>query len=122
MDSEGGDSIAVLSRAVRSFCEARDWDQFHSPKDLAIGLATESAELLANFRFLTAEQVAQRLGDEKDRLAIEQEVGDVLFFLLRFCQRCEIDPGNALMQKLAINEEKYPVDRARGSNLKYDRL
>ncbi len=116
------DSIAVLTESVRSFCEARDWDQFHSPKDLAIGLATESAELLANFRFLTAEQVVQRLGDERDRLAIEQEVGDVLFFLLRFCQRCEIDPGSALMQKLAVNEAKYPVDRARGSNLKYDRL
>lgn len=116
------DSMAELTSEVQGFCEKRDWDQFHSPKDLAIGLATESAELLANFRFLTADQVAQRLGDEKDRLAIEHEVGDVLFFLLRFCQRCEIDPGNALMQKLAVNEAKYPVDRARGSNLKYDRL
>ncbi len=122
MSIQDPDSIEELSLAVQAFCEARDWDQFHSPKDLAIGLTTEAAELLANFRFLTPEQVAQRLGDEKDRLAIEQEVGDVLFFLLRFCQRCEIDPGNALMQKLAINEEKYPVDRARGSNLKYDRL
>ena len=114
--------MAALTTAVRSFCEAREWDQFHSPKDLAIGLATESAELLSNFRFLTPEQVTQRLGDAKDRLAIEHEVGDALFFLLRFCQRCEIDLGKALIQKLAVNEEKYPVDRARGSNLKYDKL
>ncbi len=122
MESKNTDSLAALTTSVRSFCEARDWDQFHSSKDLAIGLATEAAELLANFRFLTAEQVTQRLGDDKDRLAIEQEVGDVLFFLLRFCQRCEIDPGSALLQKLAVNEAKYPVGRARGSNLKYDRL
>ena len=116
------DSIAALTASVRSFCEARDWDQFHSPKELAIGLTTEAAELLANFRFLTTEQVGERLLDPKDRQAIEHEVGDALFFLLRFCQRCDIDPGAALMQKLVVNESKYPVDLARGSNLKYDKL
>lgn len=116
------DSIAALTDEVQAFCEARDWDQFHSPKDLAIGLATEAAELLANFRFLSPEQIADRLRDATGRQEIEHEVGDVLFFLLRFCQRCEIDPGAALRTKLAVNEAKYPVERARGSNLKYDRL
>lgn len=116
------DSIAALTDQVRAFCRARDWDPFHSPKELAIGLVNESSELLAHFRFLSSEQVAERLADAKDRREIEHEVADVLFFLLRFCERCGITPGDALESKLAVIEQRYPVDRARGSNLKYDRL
>ena len=81
------DSLSDLSRRVREFCEARDWDQFHSPKELAIGLVTESAELLAHLRFLSEDQVRERLSNADDRSAIEHEVADVLFFLLRFCDR-----------------------------------
>lgn len=116
------DSIAALTQEVRSFCEARDWDQFHTPKELAIGIVNEASELLAQFRFLSAEQIAERLGDPTDRREVEHEVADVLFFTLRFCERCGINPGEALKSKLAVIEERYPVDRARGSNLKYDRL
>lgn len=116
------DSIAVLSQEIRSFCEARDWDQFHSPKELAIGIVTEASELLAHFRFLDSDQVRARLESGEDRTAIEHEAGDTLFFLLRFCERCGIDPAAALRSKMAINEARYPVDRAKGSNLKYDRL
>jgi NTP pyrophosphatase (non-canonical NTP hydrolase) len=111
-----------LTEVVRSFCQARDWDQFHNPKDLAIGLATESAELLAQFRFLNPAQVQERLESAEDRLAIQHEVGDALFFLLRFCERSGIDPARALHEKMAVNEARYPVDRSRGSNRKYDRL
>lgn len=116
------DSVTDLTNVVRSFCEARDWDQFHAPKELAIGLVTEASELLAHFRFLSAEQVAARLNEPIDRREIEHEVADVLFFTLRFCERCGIAPGEALKNKLAVIEARYPADRARGSNLKYDRL
>jgi len=116
------DSVTDLMLAVRSFCEARDWDQFHAPKELAIGLVTEASELLANFRFLSAEQAAARLADPTDRREIEQEVADVLFFTLRFCEWSGIAPGEALTSKLAVLDARYPVDRARGKNLKYDRL
>jgi len=114
--------LAALTEVVGSFCRARDWDQFHSPKDLAIGLATESAELLAHFRFLDAAQVREHLESAEERRAIEHEVGDVFFFLLRFCERTGIDLAQALREKMAINEARYPVDRSRGSNRKYDRL
>ncbi|MGE0639332.1 MAG: nucleotide pyrophosphohydrolase [Thermoanaerobaculia bacterium] len=123
--SEGSarsDTLAALAKEVQAFCEAREWDPFHSPKDLAIGLATEAAELLAQFRFLSDEEVEERLADANDRLAIEHEIGDTLFFLLRFCERNGIDPANALRAKLVVNESKYPVERSRGSNRKYDRL
>jgi hypothetical protein len=116
------DSVTDLMLAVRSFCEARDWDQFHAPKELAIGLVTEASELLAQFRFLSTEQVAARLSEPIDRREVEHEVADVLFFTLRFCERCGITPGEALKSKLAVLEGRYPVDRARGNNLKYDRL
>lgn len=116
------DTLTALTELVRSFCQARDWDQFHSPKDLAIGLATEAAELLAQFRFLSPAQVAEQLEDGEERRAIEHEVGDTLFFLLRFCERTVVDPARALRDKMVVNEARYPVDRSRGSNRKYDRL
>jgi len=115
-------SVAALTREVRAFCQARDWDQFHGPKDLAIGLATEAAELLAHFRFLDPKQAEERLQSPDDRQAIEYEVGDTLFFLLRFCERCAIDPAEALRKKLAVNKARYPVDLSRGNNRKYNRL
>ena len=116
------DSVAELTKRVQAFCEARDWGQFHAPKELAIGLVNEASELLAQFRFLTPEQVRERLDEPSEREAIEHEVADTLFFLLRFCERCGIDPGEALKRKLSVLEERYPVERARGRNLKYDRL
>jgi len=103
---------------VRTFCEARDWDQFHTPKDLAIGLATEASALLEIFRFLTDEQSAAKLDDPKSRQAIEHEFADVLFFLLRFAQRFDIDLSEALATKMALNAKRYPVEKSRGKNLK----
>jgi len=111
-------SVEDLMATVRSFCEARDWDQFHTPKDLAIGLATEASELLEIFRFLSDEQSAAKLADPESRQAIENELADVLFFLLRFSQRFDIDLSEALATKMALNAKRYPVEKSRGKNLK----
>ncbi|HTA16856.1 MAG TPA: nucleotide pyrophosphohydrolase [bacterium] len=110
------------SDRVQSFCSARDWDQFHSPDQLAIGLATESAELLALFRFKTQEQVRDLIASPQSRIKISDELADVYFFLLRFAHMNQMDLSQALEAKLAKNEAKYPVEKARGSNLKYDEL
>jgi len=112
--------IADLKAEVRSFCEARDWDQFHGPKDLAIGIATEAAELLELFRFATADDEAALVSpaDPEARAATEAELADVLIFVLRFAQRFDFDLAGVVRAKLAENERRYPVDEARGSNRK----
>lgn len=111
-------TIADLQRLVQAFCEARDWDQFHSPKELAIGAVTEAAELLDLFRFLDLEQQAELLADPGKREQVEHELADVLFFLLRFAQRFDVDLAAALERKIAVNDERYPVERSRGRNAK----
>jgi NTP pyrophosphatase (non-canonical NTP hydrolase) len=107
---------------VKTFCEARDWDQFHGPKDLAIGVITEASELLEHFRFLSDEQALALLKDPQQKEDIEDELADVLFFLLRFSQRFDIDLAQALVKKIEKSEKKYPVDKAKGSNKKYSKL
>jgi NTP pyrophosphatase (non-canonical NTP hydrolase) len=111
-------SIAGLKARVQAFCEERDWDQFHNPKDLAIGIATEAAELLERFRFQTDDQMEGILEDFDARLGVEEELADVLIFLLRFAQRFGFDLSSAVEDKLASNAERYPVETARGSNRK----
>lgn len=116
------DSLAQLTTMIRAFCEERDWDQFHTPKDLAIGAITEAAELLEHFRFQTEEQAMALLADPVTKTAIEEELADVFFFLLRFSQRFDIDLGAALTRKMAISAQKYPVGLSKGNNLKYTQL
>ncbi len=111
-------SILELQERVRRFCEARDWDQFHGAKDLAIGIITEASELLELFRFRSDQEVEDLFQKPDRRAAIEAELADVLIFVLRFAQRYEIDLSEAVLRKLASNEERYPVESSRGSNEK----
>lgn len=113
------DSIEALTAKVREFCEERDWDQFHSPKDLAIGISTEAGELLDLFRFKDRAQCAELLSGP-GREHVEEELADVLFFVLRFAQMNGISPGQALEEKIRKNGEKYPAETSRGSNRKYN--
>ena len=115
-------SIVELQSLVKSFCEARDWDQFHGPKDLAIGVITEASELLEHFRFLSDEQALELLNNPQQKEEIEDELADVLFFLLRFSQRFEVDIAQALSRKIVKSEKKYPVEKAKGNNRKYTKL
>lgn len=112
-------TINELIKQVQEFCEARDWDQFHNPKDLAIGLSTESNELLDIFRFKTEEQMNKIMHSSK-REHVEEEIADVFFFVLRFAQMNNIDLSEALTKKINKNNEKYPVEKAKGSNSKYN--
>lgn len=108
----------ALEEQVQAFCEARDWDQFHNVKELAIGLSTESNELLQLFRFKSAAQCDQLMNDQ--RQAIEEEMADVLYYLLRIAQLYDIDLLQAFQHKMQLNEEKYPSDKVKGKNLKYN--
>ncbi|MBR6204888.1 MAG: nucleotide pyrophosphohydrolase [Candidatus Methanomethylophilaceae archaeon] len=119
------DSVATVSslkEEVRAFCEERDWDRYHNPKDLAIGMVTEASELLDIFRFKSLEECQGILSDPGRREHVEEEVADVLYFVLRFAQMNGIDLSCALESKIRKNAEKYPAGLSRGKNLKYTEL
>ncbi len=109
-----------LRDQLRAFAAARDWDQFHSPKNLAMALSAESAELLEVFQWLTEDQ-SRRLSPEAQTAAGE-EIADVLLYLLRISDKLGIDPVIAARAKLAANELKYPVGKSRGTARKYTEL
>ena len=115
-------SLAVLKDRAAAFCEERDWDRFHGARDLAIGIVTEAAELLEIFRFRSDEEIEALLADPEGRQRVEHEAADVLFFVVRLAQRHGIDLAAAFEEKLALNAERYPVDKSRGSNRKYTEL
>jgi dCTP diphosphatase len=112
-----GDSLTDLTTQVRQFADARDWQQFHSPKNLASALIVEAAELLEHFQWLTAAE-SEAL-DAAKRADVELEMADVLIYLVRLADRLDINLIDAAAKKLAINAQKYPVERSKGSNKKY---
>jgi len=112
-------TIQDLKDLVRGFCEERDWDQFHTQKDLAIGISTEANELLQIFRFKNKEEMKELMHSKK-RNEVEEELADVLYFVLRFAQMNNIDLSSSLKAKISKNSEKYPIAKVRGSNKKYN--
>ncbi|HET9042329.1 MAG TPA: nucleotide pyrophosphohydrolase [Burkholderiales bacterium] len=114
------DSLDSLRDRLRAFIAERDWDQFHNPKNLAMALVAEAGELVEHFQWLTPEQ-ADALSPET-RAEVEHEIADVLIFLVELADRLKIDPLAAADRKLALNAQKYPVEKARGRATKYDKL
>ncbi len=112
--------LESLRDLLRAFAAARDWDQFHSPKNLAMALSAEAGELLEIFQWLTEEQ-SRRLAPDT-LAAAGDEVADVLLYLIRLSDKLGIDPIAAAQRKLAANAEKYPVEKARGNARKYTEL
>lgn len=113
-------TVKELMYKVKEFCEERDWNQFHNPKDLAIGISTEANELLDIFRFKNADDMKAIFENKNKQEHIEEEIADVLFFVLRFAQMNNIDLKQALNKKLYKNAQKYPIDLAKGNNDKYN--
>ena len=114
------DDLQVLRESLRRFAEDRDWGQFHTPKNLAVSLSIEAAEVLEHFQWLTDEQSKNLSPEQRDKVALE--IADVLLYLLQLADKLQIDPVAAAKNKLAINAEKYPADKARGSSKKYTEL
>ncbi|GBE38686.1 mazG nucleotide pyrophosphohydrolase domain protein [bacterium BMS3Bbin08] len=109
-----------LIEQLREFADERDWDQFHSPKNLAMALSVEVAEILEHFQWLTQEQTTKLKPEEFAKL--KEEIGDVLIYLTRLADKLGIDPLEAAKEKIKKNAEKYPVDKAKGKHTKYDKL
>lgn len=114
------DALIQLRDALRCFAADRDWDQFHSPRNLATALAVEAAELLEPFQWLTEEQ--GRDPPAETRTAVEEELADVLLYLVRLADKMDVDLAEAARAKLAQNAAKYPIDKAKGSSRKYTDL
>ena len=110
------DSLAELTHKLREFAQARDWEKFHSPKNLAMAMIVEAAELVEHFQWLTTEQ-SQTL-DAAKLEQVRQEIGDVLIYLTRMADRLGIDPVAAAHDKMVINAAKYPAELARGNAAK----
>ena len=109
--------LSNLATRLRQFAADRDWEQFHSPKNLSMALIAEGAELVEIFQWVTEED-SFNLGDDKKQ-EVEQEVGDILIYLVRFCDQLGIDLMAAAESKLTLNEQKYPARKVRGSPKKY---
>ena len=114
------DVLAALRLELRRFAAERDWNQFHSPKNLAMALSVEAAELLEHFQWLSDAQSSDLRPDE--RASVSEELADVLLYLVRLADRLDIDLAIAASEKLKVNAKKYPADKARGSSKKYSEL
>ena len=114
------DNLAALRRRLDQFVEERDWNQFHTPKNLAMAMMVEAAELLEHFQWLTPEESCNLSAET--RAEVELEIADVLLFLLRLCDKLGIDPMQAAQRKLELNAVKSPIAKARGHATKYDKL
>ncbi len=109
-----------LIKSIRNFSQIRDWDQFHSPKNLAMALSVEVAEIVEHFQWLTQ---AQSNNLDSVKLAeIKEEIADVMIYLTRLADRLGIDPVQAAEEKMQLNEKKYPVEKAKGNAVKYTDL
>lgn len=114
------DSLQKLRDALRRFATDRDWDQFHSPKNLAIALSVEAAELLEHFQWLSDAEAAGIT--PAMRAKVREELADVFLYLIRLADKLEVDLISAAAEKIQINAAKYPIEKARGSSKKYTDL
>lgn len=111
------DSLQDLRSRLQEFVDERDWQQFHSPKNLAMAMIVEAAELVEHFQWMTEQQSRELAPDNKELVA--QEIADTFVYLLRIAEVLGIDIIEAANRKLEINAKKYPAEKARGSNAKY---
>lgn len=110
-------SIYIIQQRLREFASERDWDQFHSPKNLAMALSVEVAEIVEHFQWLTSEQ-SQSLSKDKFK-AVEKELADTFLYLVRLADKLKVDLLKAANQKIAANAKAYPVHKAKGNAMKY---
>lgn len=111
--------INELQKKVIEFRDARDWEQYHNPKDLAISVSLEASELLEIFQWKDPQEVEAVKKDKEARRKVKEELGDILIYALNMCDAFGFDPPEVILEKLEINEKKYPVEKARGNATKY---
>jgi NTP pyrophosphatase (non-canonical NTP hydrolase) len=112
--------LEEFQRRIVAFRDARDWKQFHNPKDMAISLVLEASEVIELFQWKTPEEIQKDLKENKDNLA--EELADVLYWVLLMSHDLDIDLADVFVKKMQKNEEKYAVDKSKGNHKKYTEL
>lgn len=118
--SQPGEPLRELRDALRRFSAERDWDRYHAPKNLAMALSVEAAELLEHFQWISEEDSKNLSAGQLAK--VREELADVLIYLVRLADKLEVDLIAAARDKLIVNAQKYPADKARGNSRKYDEL
>lgn len=113
--------IKAIQEKLTIFSNEREWDQFQSPKNLSMGLVRESAELLELFQWLTEQQSIDIVRSEEQMLLVREEMADVFLFLVRLADKLDVDIEKAALEKIKINEIKYPINLSKGNMEKYNR-
>lgn len=109
-----------LIEKIRQFTQERDWEKFHSPKNLSMALSIEASEIMEHFQWKTTEE--SRHLDAETLAKVKDEIGDTFTYLLNLCDELGIDPIEAANEKMIKNAEKYPVEKAKGNSMKYTEL
>ncbi len=111
-----------IDQVVSAFISERDWDQFHSIKNLSMALSVEASELVEIFQWMKEEDSNLVSSNEKLKMKVSEELADIFVYLLRIAKKAEIDLEDVVLAKIQKNSEKYPVEKARGSSKKYSEL
>lgn len=111
------EKLDKINHLIKNFKESRDWDKFHNPKDLAISLSIEAAELLECFQWKNNEQSIEENSDN-----IKYEIADIAIYLLYLCDKLNVDIFDVIEEKIKINEIKYPIEKSKGNSKKYKKL
>jgi len=114
------DSISALTRRIQDFVDAREWRQFHNPKDLAVAINAEAGELMQHFVWQQPGQIEGRLQERRGEIA--SEIADVAILLFEFADNLDYQLGEEILRKVEHNEQRYPVEKSRGNNRKYSEL
>ncbi|MBY0518754.1 MAG: nucleotide pyrophosphohydrolase [Bacteriovoracaceae bacterium] len=112
---------AQIQEKISQFAREREWEKFHTPKNIAMALTVEASELMEQFQWLTAEEANSVMSSEKAQ-AVKHEVADVAVYLLRLCDLLKIDLQSAIEEKIQLNAKKYPIEKSKGHARKYDEL
>ncbi len=115
-------NVSKLKKLMEDFVHERDWEQFHTPKDLSIALAIEAAELMEIFQWKEQKNAAEIKKDDKTMAKVREELADVILYSLAIANRLDIDVSSAVEQKMVRNKQKYPVEKAKGTAKKYTEL
>ena len=116
------DDLSTIQTRLREFARERNWEQFHSPKNLSMAIASEAGELLELFQWLSVPESKHIMDDPKKASAVREEIADVLIYLVRLADILKIDLLQAADQKIESNARKYPISAAKGTTRKYNEL
>ena len=114
MNTDAQTTVNALRQAVAAFVDAREWQPFHTPKNLSMSIAIEAAELMERFQWLTTEEAQEAVADPRERAAVADELADIVIYCLSLSNALDLDVSSAVLGKLQTNEHRYPADEFRG--------